>query len=319
MAHFINNNSYSPIPMLYDDLNLFEGLVSPSTLKSKNNKSFWYWFRHLYLRVKGNIDINLDPIRTDAQDFITAVILIRGFAGFARDKKVGVFGQIATLKGFDFYFLPSSFIITNPKWKDSKEYTNGKDGYIVRCLPDYMGIYDILCYYAEKLSLLDQSTDMSIVNSKIPHILGGANKSATNALKKLIDKINKGDTSVFFDNRITPTKDGETFNMIELFKKDKYITDLLLADRETILNDFDTEVGIKSLPYDKKERLVKDEANIKGEEAQTKLNAMVETINSDLQEVNKLFGTSFSCDQISKEDEEVLEDEQSDIDADRNV
>ena len=38
----------------------------------------------------------------------------------------------------------------------------------------------------------------------------------------------------------------------------------------TIINDFDTEVGIPTLPYQKKERLVVDEANSKQIDAQSR-------------------------------------------------
>lgn len=290
-------------PIFYEQANLYEGLQSPSTYKSRSNASFWFWFRQLYLRVMGNIDFDFNnKFLPNVEDYLIFVLLIRGFLGFAKSNDVGLFGQMCGLTGYTFYFQPAKFIVTNPMWENSKEFEIGNTGALVRCMPDYMGIYDILTYYAEKLSNMDNSIDMSIINSKFAYILGANSKSGIHALKTMVDKINRGDTSVFFDKRITPTKDGQTFEYIELFSKDKYILDLLLADRETLLNDFDTEIGIKSLPYNKKERLTADESNIKEEDAKTKLNVMIETINDDFRVVNELFGVNFSCKQFSKED-----------------
>lgn len=291
-------------PFTYENLNVYAGLYSPATQKNRRNLSFDYWCRQLYLRIKGNLEFDFnDKFDANAEDFIIAIILLRGYVGFAEDAELGLFGQYCTAYGFNFYYQPTNFKIANPYWKDSKDFEIGVNGCLVRAFPDYRGFYDIISYYAEKLALLDNSLNMSLINSKMAHILGGKNKSAVMALKQIMDKVNKGESSVFYDRRISDTENGEPFQHIELFDKNKYLTDLLLADRQTIINDFDTEVGIKSLPYNKKERLLSDEVNIKENEANTKLNVLVSTINADFKKVNEMFDVDFSVKAIQEGDD----------------
>lgn len=292
------------IPFMYKDLNVYAGLYSPATQKNRNNKSFDYWMRQLYFRLKGNLEFDFaDVWQGEVKDYIIAVILLHGYVGVAHDEELGLFAQYCNAYGFNFYYQPTKFTVANPYWKESKTYDIGKNGLLIRALPDYAGFYDILSYYAEKLSLLDNSLNMALVNSKIPHILGGKNKSSVMALKQIMDKINKGESSVFYDRRISDTESGEPFQFIELFGKDKYIIDLLLADRQTIINDFDTEIGIKSLPYNKKERLIANEVDIKGNEASTKLNVVISTINDDLKKVNDMYHVDFSVKPLRRGDD----------------
>lgn len=312
----------SYLPLNFDKINLYEGLKSPSTYNNRNNLSYDYWYRQLFLRLKGNLKFNLDGIDEKGQDFIITVLLIRGFAGFAKDNEIGVFGQICTPKKYNFYYQPQQFIVTNPYWKKigkSKTYTCGEDGVIVRLLPDYMGMHDILSYYAEKLSTLDVALNTSLINAKIPHVFGGKNKSAVLAIKKMMDKVNKGESAVYYDSRISDSNEDSPFQFIELFKRDKYITDLLLADRQTIIHDFDTEIGIKSIPYNKKERLSTDEVNIKEDESNTKLQVMIDSLNADFDAVNKMFNTDYSVIKNETVKEEVEQDESRNLDDTRTI
>ena len=297
------------LPLNFNQINNVAGHFAPSTQKSRNNATFDYWVRQLFLRVRGKLKFNFDYFEENQIDYLAYTLLFNGYCGFGVHKDTGFFGSWCTAQGFNFYYQPVKFIVANHIWKDAQEFTIGVDGALVRSMPDYLGIYDILCYYAEKLSLLDNATNMNLINSKLPFILGGKNKGATAALKKIMDKVNKGESSVFFDQRISDADKTEPFQFIELFDKNKYFTDLLLADRQTILNDFDTEVGIKSIPYNKKERLLTDEVNIKSEEANTKLNVMLTTMNEDLKMVNDLFGFNFSVEAITDEKEEGESDE----------
>lgn len=295
------------LPLNYDQINGIAGRNSPATQKNKNNKTYDYWIRQLFLRVRGKLKFNFDYFTENKIDYLAYVMLINGYVGFGSHESTGFFGSWCTARGFDFYYQPVTFLVANHIWNEAKEFTIGIDGALVRSMPDYLGIYDILTYYAEKLSLLDNATNMSLINSKMPYILGGKSKGANAALKKILDKVNKGESAVFYDSRISDVEKNEPFQHLELFDKNKYITDLLLADRQTILNDFDTEVGIKSIPYNKKERLVTDEANIKQDEANTKLNVMINTMNEDLKIVNDLFGFNFSVEAIEEDPKEPEE------------
>ena len=74
-----------------------------------------------------------------------------------------------------------------------------------------------------------------------------------------------------------------------------YILTDLIADQQSILRCFDTEIGIPSVPYQKKERMVADEANSQRIDSQARANEWIECLNSSAELVNKLYGTSISA------------------------
>ena len=71
--------------------------------------------------------------------------------------------------------------------------------------------------------------------------------------------------------------------------KQNYITTDLLQDFQTILNDFDSEIGIHTIPYQKKERLVQSEAESTEIDAKARSIVWVDTLDSSIKEVKQLF------------------------------
>ena len=134
---------------------------------------------------------------------------------------------------------------------------------ILKLTPDYQGIFDIVNYYAEKLASMDCAINTAIINTKFAYVIGAKNKAAAAVLKKLFDKVSSGEPAVFFDAKLAndPTDKEEPWQA--LFRdnlKQSYIITDLLKDFQTILNNFDCEVGIPTIPYEKKERMVTSEA-----------------------------------------------------------
>ena len=100
------------------------------------------------------------------KDFFNWCLYRIGFVAVFYDKKFGLSFQPCALNGYDFYYRPTKAIVSNPSLLfGSKTFRIGKDCEILKLTPDYMGIWDIIDYYAEKLSLLDNAINMSIINA----------------------------------------------------------------------------------------------------------------------------------------------------------
>ena len=153
--------------------------------------------------------------------------------------------------------------------------------------------WDILEYYAEKFSTLDDAINMSLINCKTPYILGAKNKTASSALKKILDKVNAGEPAVVFDEKLIndPNTKDTPFQLLELLKdpKNAYLTTDQLMDFRTILDNFDAEIGIPCLPYQKKERLVSDEATMRTYDGSARSLTWYNTLTSSIEEVKKLY------------------------------
>lgn len=280
-------------PLNYDKINIAAGRFSPSSIKAHNNLSFWFWSRSLFQRAASVIEFDVpDTWEGKVKDFFVYCLFKYGFVAVFYDDQFGLSFQPCNLKGYDFYYQPSACIVANPLL--NKEFTLGSQAQLVKLTPDYFGIWDIIDYYAEKLSMLDVSINSSIVNSKFAYLLGAKTKGAAQALKKLLDQINKGEPAVIYDSRIfdDPSSKGDVSPFQTWFRdsmKNNYITSDLLQDFQTILNDFDREIGIPTIPYQKKERLVQSEAESTEIDAKARSIIWIETLDSSIKEVKQLF------------------------------
>ena len=122
--------------------------------------------------------------------------------------------------------------------------------------------------------------------------MAARNKAAAQALKKMLDKVNSGEPAVILDMKLLndPEDKAEPWQFLEReHLKDSYITTDQLQDFQTILNDFDMEIGIPVLPYAKKERMVTYEAESRMIDATSRSRVWVRTLRSSIESVKKLY------------------------------
>ena len=280
-------------PLNYQKINIAAGRFSPSTIKAHNNLSFWFWSRSLFQRAASVIDFTVPQSwEGKVKDFFVYCLFKYGYVAIFNTDDFGLSFQPCAPKGYDFYYQPTSVLISNPLL--NKEFKLGSEAELLKLTPDYYGVWDIIDYYAEKLSMLDVSINSSIVNSKFAYLLGAKTKGAAQALKKLLDQINKGEPAVIYDSRIfdDPSSKGDVSPFQTWFRdsmKNNYITSDLLQDFQTLLNDFDREIGIPTIPYQKKERLVQSEAESTEIDAKARSIVWIDTLDSSIKEVKQLF------------------------------
>lgn len=288
------------LPLNYDQINLIEGTYQPSQIKN-NSASFDYWVRTLFGRASSNLIFGLpDFWQGDIANFWYYCMLRFGFLSIQdltgkgkRGDELGMCFSPVNLTGINFYYQRTIATLSNPTLDESFELEIGKDCALVCMTPDKMGIWDVIERYALLLSNLDNAINMSIINSKIPFILGGKTKAAIQTLKKIMDKVNSGQPAVFYDSRIQDDAQSKDtpFQFLKLLEnpKQNYLTTDQLIDLHTILSDFDSEVGIPTIPYQKKERETSFESQSKLADGQARSIVWKRTINDSIKEVKKLY------------------------------
>ena len=288
-------------PLFYDQINLINGTFQPSPVKNRNNLAFDYWVRTLFLRAQSSLIFDLPDIwQGELVDFWYYVLFkygcvsIQDITKYSKvgGDKIGMCFNAVSLTGFDFYYQPTTAILSNPALTDSIEMKINEDCVLVKLNPDYYGCWDVLEYYAEKLSNLDNAINMSIINNKLAFVLGGKTKAAVQTLKKVMDKINAGEPSVFLDYRILDdAKTKETpFQFLQRDNlKNSYLTSDQLMDLHTILSDFDAEVGIPTVPYQKKERETEYESKSKYADGMSRALTWKRCIDASLERVKELY------------------------------
>lgn len=278
-------------PLNYNQINVAAGSYNPSPVKAYNNKTFGFWERSLFQRACSVIQFDL-PVEWEGnvKDFFYYCLFKFGYVAVFETPEYGKVFQPCTLNGYNFYYQPTEALISNPLYND--KLTIGEQCEIIKLTPDYFGIWDVISYYAEKLSTLDNAINMSLINNKYAFILGARNKTAGEALKKIIDKVNKGEPAIIYDMKLLndPQDKAEPWQFLERKSlKDSYLTTEQLMDFQTILNNFDTEIGIPVLPYQKKERMVVSEAESKIIDATSRSVVWFETLSSSIEKVNNMF------------------------------
>lgn len=289
------------LPLNYDKINILEGTYTPSQIKNRSI-TFDYWMRTLFNRASSNLIFGLpDFWKGDIENFFYFCMLKYGFVSIqdltgksSEGNEIGMCFSPVGLTGINFYYQRTHAILANPTLTGTYELEIGKDCALLCMTPDKMGIWDVLERYAEMLSNLDNAINMSIVNNKVPFILGGKTKAAVQTLKKMMDKVNQGQPAVFYDSRIMddPQNKGETpFQFLKLLEnpKQNYLTTDQLIDLHTILSDFDAEVGIPTIPYQKKERETAFESESKVADGQARSLVWDRTIKASIKEVKKLY------------------------------
>lgn len=253
------------LPFNYQQINIAAGTYKPSAVKAYNNQTFCLWYRALYQRACSTLIIETPEAWKRHKALLYWCLFHYGYVGMGKNNELGAWFNPGSLFGYNFYYEPVKFLLANPYMKitSKTEYDIGTDCEILKLTPDYFGISDVIGYYAEKLASLDVAINTAIINTKFAYIIGAKNKAAAEVMKKLFDKVNSGQPAVFFDAKLAqdPTTKEEPWQaLIRDNLKQSYIITDLLRDFSTVINDFDAEVGIPTIPYQKKERMVTSEA-----------------------------------------------------------
>lgn len=314
------------VPLNYEQINIANGTYFPSQVKSWNNETFKLWQRALFQRACSTLMIKMPEIWKANKDLLYYCLFAFGYVGCGELPEIGKWFNPGTFSGFDFYYRPKMFILCNPYYKDSKEMEIGSQCELIKLTPDYRGIWDVITYYAEKIATIDVAINSAIINSKFAYVVGAKNKAAAEVLKSLFDRVNRGEPAVFFDKKLANDGIDKEEPWQGLFRdslKNSYIVTDLLQDFQTLINDFDSEVGIPTLPYEKKERLVTDEAKARQIDATSRSIIWYDTLRDSFERANEFLrfeeGDRLEVQLRYKPDEGGADDEPGENNSVRNV
>lgn len=278
------------VPFGYEEINFAAGHYTPSQIKGYNNNAFIFWERVLFQRACSVLKINIpEEWEGTVRDFLYYCLFRNGFITVFELEEFGHLFQPSTLSGLDVFYQPTHSLIENPQFTESLNLEIGEECEILKLTPDFSGIWDIVSYYAEKLALMDCALNMAINNSKFAYLFAARNKAAGEAFKKIFDKVNRGETGVFFDQKIIDDKvdKAEPWQFLERPNlKQSYLVTDLLGDTRTILNNFDEAIGIPTMAYEKKERIYSKEAEMLSFSSTSRAQIWINTFNSSAKLVN---------------------------------
>lgn len=281
----------------YDFLNVYNGSRSPGTIHAANTELGAYFRRYLLQKAVSVFDIECPD--TWSKDYFWYVLYGAGYVGVLDVPGMGVIPQYCTIKGYNVYYQPKGFIVANAAILNGQtlEKSIGIDGVLMKLTPDYTGICDLIGYYADLMAVSAEGMGVNILNSKLAYIFGVKNQAAADSFKKMVDKINAGDPSVFVDKNLLDADGNPTWVEYAQDLRNNFIAPDLLQTMNQIERMFESEIGIPNNGgIEKKERLISDEVNANNVSTYSKAAMWLENLQTSCAEVNRMFGLNVSID-----------------------
>lgn len=286
------------IPSFYEGLNgydIYTGSRSTTGLV-ENDMTTHYCMRSLYQRIYAGF-IPKNP-KSWNKRYFKNVLLSLGYIGIIKTDVYGIIPQIAQPSGeLGLYLQPTKLIVSQPLV--NFEGTIGENCEVIMISPDWLGVLDIVEFFAKRLSIAFTSLDVALINSRAAIMAVGKNKSATETIKALYEKISAGEPLLVYDKQLKDDSlDGkqEPIWTYSLDVKQNYIVTDILGDIQTILDQFDHEIGIAAIG-DKKERMITDEVSQLTEDSCARSETWFDCLSESYDKVNELFpdlGLSFT-------------------------
>ena len=276
------------IPSDYEGLNIYNSMRTVAG-RVQNDINTQYYMRALYQRVLSGATFNLPDTWAKGKRYFKNVLYSMGYIGVINTKEFGVIPQICGFRGYGLFLQPTDIIVAQPLV--NFEGTIGRDCEVINLTPDWKGIWDTVEHFAIRLSTAITSVDVSLVNSRVSLLAAAKNKSAAETLKFLYEKISAGSPFEVYDKVMKGEGVSGDEDPIWTFSQDvanNYITDKLLADMDTILQQFDNEVGILAIG-DKKERRITDEVQMIADDTCARASTWFESLSDSFDRVNSLF------------------------------
>ena len=293
------------IPMYYNLLDYFNSQSQPSTFHSQNTALTKYFQKYLLQKILGVLTIEGAPEEWDL-DFVKNVLLLDGFFAIVDTPEFGVIPQPCTLSGRDIFYQPSTVIVTNPLLHSPIEKRIHEECALVKLQPNYGGVWDLISYYADQLSITSEAIGSNLINAKLAMVFAAQDKAQAESFKKMYDRLSSGEPAVFIDKKLKGVDGEVTWETFVQNLGQNYIGNTLLADLKAIENEFCSKVGIPNSNFQKQAHLLESEVQSNNADTQVLLKLWLSTMEKGLDDANKLFGLNLSC--KAEFEEELKED-----------
>ena len=278
------------LPVNYEFINQYNAMRSPSTVHCRNTALVEYYTRYLFQKVISVFEFEGLPEQW-ADNYFKYVLFGYGVIAVIYTDKYGVICRDCGLSGFDVFYQPTRCIIANPHLPGLKEFKIHENCEIIKLQPDYGSVMDLVTTYADLMALALETTGANLLNSKLSYVFFAENKTAAESFKKLYDRVASGEPMAVIDKNLLMEDGTPAWQMFTQNVGQNYITDRLLNDMKTLEDQFNTVIGVPNANTQKRERMITDEVNANNVDTQCRVNLWLETMNKDIMQVNKMFGT----------------------------
>lgn len=279
-------------PYDFNEINMYNSVVSPSTVHVKNTGLSKFFKRYLLQEAMAVFDFTL-PETWDKNYFLYVLYTI-GYIAVIRTSKYGVIPQHGMLGGYNVMYQPYYIVISNPLFDRSYELTLGVQTEVIKLQPDYCGLYDLVDYYGDLMALCAETAAGNVLNSKLSYVFAAANKAQAESLKKLYDNIASGEPAQFIDKNMKDDGGELPVMMLQQNVGNNFIADRVLDTMRTIRNQFLTDIGVPNVNINKASGVSAEEVNANNLEVKAKVSIWFDSIREGMDKVRRMFDLSES-------------------------
>lgn len=275
-------------PYTFNYANVNTSIHNPSTMHTSDVGLTWFFERYLLERAMSNFKWSMPD--TWEKYYALSCLYCWGYFVIVNTDKFGVIPQGCSLKGYNVMYAPTHAVIANPLLKGILTPVIGTECALIRLQPDYGGIWDLISFYADMMSMTAATAGSNIMASKLAYLYFTGNKAASESYKKIFDGVLRGEPASVVDKCLLDDNGKPTYQLFTNNLRANYIAHDLLEDLHEWERRFDTEIGIPHTNTEKKERLVTGEVNSNITESRTRVEMWLETLQEGCNTANKLFG-----------------------------
>lgn len=268
--------------------------LSLATLYPANNPVAWMYRRYLLQKAISVFRWSL-PERW-SKNYFLYVLYCYGRLAIVNTDRFGVIPQAAGLMGYSVFYQPTNAIITNPLLTGILQPRIDVECTLIQLQPDYGGIMDIVCHYANLLAQAAEAAAVNLNNSKVAYAFFAKDKASAETYKKAFDAVSNGQPMVVTDKKLFNDDGSPAWTVFTDDVKGNYILSDLLADMRKIETMFDTDIGIPNANTDKRERLITDEVNANNIETYSKCAFWLDSLQEGCRKANNMFGLELAVD-----------------------
>lgn len=279
-------------PYQYEPLNYAMSACSPSTIHTSNTAQFNYYLKYLIQYAIAQFDWNI-PNNWD-KDYFIYTLYGRGFIAIIKTDRFGVIPQQCSLRGLNVFYHPTEALIANPLLPGYRAQKIDKECVVIKLQPDYTSIMDKVAFYADMMGLCDEIAQVNLFNSQLSYVMAAQNKTIAESFKKLYDVIHSGNPAVVVDKELMNSDGSPTWQAFNGEVGRNFIVDKIQTVKETIKDQFLTDLGIPNANTQKRERLITDEVTSNRQETAIVSDMWLTHIKEDIDKANKMFGIDIS-------------------------
>ncbi len=284
------------MPFDYTQINALTAAgPQPSVVHINNTALYRYFQRQFLLKALSVFRFNL-PAWWNNTLFLYS-LFGAGYVAVVNTDLYGVVPQPCTLYGQGVQYEPTRALIANPVLDREYDLVIGQQCAVVHMAPDYCGLMDTVNFYARETAAAVEALEINLLNSKLSYVFGAEDKRAAETLKKVFDRIMRGELAAFTDTRLINDQGKPAWTLFSQDVGKNFIAPELLEIVRRMEAAFCNAVGIPAnLAQTKKERVITAEVEANDTETMTAPSLWLDTIRGGLEQVQRLFGLEIKVD-----------------------